>query len=88
MFRYIYVNQKYESNIADLEQPNIIEMSVPFESESIKEDTTDINKIMRKIGLTDKEKYTLKLIMSGMTPHAVSKFLKMNEITYKIHFAH
>ena len=36
----IYGNQKYESNIADLEQPNIIEMSVPFESESIKEDTT------------------------------------------------
>lgn len=78
VFRYIYGNQKYESNIADLEQPNIIEMSVPFESESVKEDTTDINKIMRKIGLTDKEKYTLKLIMSGMTPHAVSKFLKMS----------
>ena len=78
VFRYIYGNQKYESNIADLEQPNIIEMSVPFESESVKEDTTDINKIMRKIGLTDKEKYTLKLIMSGTTPHAVSKFLEMS----------
>ena len=78
VFQYIYGNQKYESNIADLEQPHLMEMSVPFESESIKEDTTDINKIMRKIGLTDKEKYTLELIMSGMNPYAVSKFLKMS----------
>lgn len=79
VFRYIYGNQKYESNIADLEQPNLMEMRVPFESESITEvHSADINKIMRKIGLTDKEKYTLKLIMGGMTPHAVSKHLKMS----------
>ena len=35
VFRYIYGNQKYESNIADLEEPNLIEMSMPFESESM-----------------------------------------------------
>lgn len=35
VFRYIYGNQKYESSIADLEQPNLMEMSVPFASESV-----------------------------------------------------
>ena len=79
VFRYIYGNQKYESNIADLEQPNLMEMSVPFESESITEaHSTDVNKIMRKIGLNDKEKLTIKLIMGGMTPYAVSRYLKMS----------
>lgn len=79
VFRYIYGNQKYESNIADLEQPNLMEMSVPFESESITEvHPTDVNKIMRKIGLNDKEKLTIKLIMGGMTPYAVSRYLKMS----------
>jgi len=33
---------------------------------------------MRKIGLTEKEKYTLKLIMNGMNPYRVSKFLGMS----------
>lgn len=79
VFRYIYGNQKYESNIADLEQPHLMEMSVPFESESITEvHSADVNKIMRKIGLNDKEKLTVKLIMGGMTPYAVSKHLKMS----------
>ena len=79
VFRYIYGNQKYESNIADLEQPNLMEMSVPFESESVSEiRSADINKIMRKIGLNDKEKYTINLIMYGMNPYQVSKYLKMS----------
>ena len=79
VFRYIYGNQKYESNIADLEQPNLMEMSVPFESESVTEvHSADVNKIMRKIGLNDKEKLTIKLIMGGMTPYAVSRYLKMS----------
>ena len=79
VFGYIYRNQKYESNIADLNQPNLREMSVPFESEYISElPSVDINAIMRKIGLTDKEKYTLKLIMSGMNPYRVSKHLGMS----------
>ena len=33
---------------------------------------------MRKIGLNDKEKLTIKLIMGGMTPYAVSRYLKMS----------
>ena len=79
VFRYIYGNQKYESNIADLEQPNLMEMSVPFESESVSEvRSADINKIMRKIGLNDKEKHTINLIMYGMNPYQVSKYLKMS----------
>ena len=79
VFAYIYRNQKYESNIADLNQPNLREMSVPFESEELTEiETVDVNTIMRKIGLTDKEKYTLKLIMSGMNPYRVSKYLGMS----------
>ena len=54
-------------------------MSVPFESESTSEErSTDVNVIMRKIGLTEKEKYTLKLIMSGMNPYKVSKYLGMS----------
>jgi DNA-binding CsgD family transcriptional regulator len=40
--------------------------------------STDINSIMRKIGLTKKEKYTLKLIMGGMNPYRVSKHLGMS----------
>ena len=79
VFGYIYRNQKYESNIADLNQPNLSEMSVPFENEELTETpTTDVNVIMQKIGLTDKEKYTLKLIMSGMNPYRVSKYLGMS----------
>ena len=76
VFRYLNANQKHESNIAELNQPNLREMSVPFESEELMEiQTVDVNTIMRKIGLTDKEKYTLKLIMSGMNPYRVSKYL-------------
>ena len=79
VFGYIYRNQKYESNIADLNQPNLREMSVPFENEELTETPrVDVNTIMRKIGLTDKEKYTLKLIMSGMNPYRVSKYLGMS----------
>ena len=79
VFGYIYRNQKYESNIADLNQPNLREMSVPFENEELSEtQTTDVNVIMQKIGLTDKEKYTLNLIMSGMNPYKVSKYLGMS----------
>ena len=79
VFRYLNANQKHESNIAELNQPNLKEMSVPFESEYISElSSVDINAIMRKIGLTDKEKYTLKLIMSGMNPYRVSKHLGMS----------
>ena len=33
---------------------------------------------MRKIGLNDKEKYTINLIMSGINPYQVSKYLKMS----------
>ena len=79
VFRYINANQTHESNIIHLEQPNLREMSVPFECESLSEvHSTDINSIMHKIGLTEKEKYTLKLIMSGMTPYKVSKHLGMS----------
>ena len=79
VFRYLNANQKYESNIADLNQPNLREMSVPFENEELtKTQSADISAIMRKIGLTDKEKYTLKLIMSGMNPYRVSKHLGMS----------
>ncbi|MBR2467157.1 MAG: hypothetical protein IKB38_09555 [Clostridia bacterium] len=50
-----------------------------FESESISEEhSTDVNTIMRKIGLTKKEKYTLRLIMNGMKPYRVSKYLGMS----------
>ena len=79
VFRYINSNQKHESNIIHLDQPNLREMSVPFESESTSEEhSADANAIMRKIGLTEKEKYTLKLIMKGMNPYRVSKHLKMS----------
>ena len=79
VFAYIYRNQKYESNIADLNQPNLREMSVPFENEeSTETQSADISAIMRRIGLTAKEKYTLKLIMSGMNPYRVSKYLGMS----------
>ena len=79
VFRYINANQTHESNIIHLEQPNLREMSVPFESESTSEEhSTDINSIMRKIGLTEKEEYTLKLIMGGMNPYRVSKYLGMS----------
>ena len=40
----------------------------------MKKQSADVNVIMRKIGLTDKEKYTLKLIMSGMNPYRVYKY--------------
>jgi hypothetical protein len=76
VFRYINANQTHENNIIHLEQPNLREMSVPFECESLSEvHSTDVNVIMRKIGLTEKEKYTLKLIMNGMNPYKVSKHL-------------
>ena len=39
---------------------------------------TPLWKVMRKIGLTEKEKYTLKLIMGGMNPYRVSKYLGMS----------
>ena len=79
VFRYINANQTHESNIIHLEQPNLREMSVPFECESLYETrSTDIGAIMRKIGLTEKEKYTLRLIMSGMNPYRVSKHLRMS----------
>ena len=44
----------------------------------MKKQSADISAIMRKIGLTDKEKCTLKLIMSGMNPYRVSKYLGMS----------
>ena len=79
VFRYLNGNYEYKNRIAYLEQPNLREMSIPFESEILScEHSTDVNTIMRKIGLTDKEKYTLKLIMSGMNPYRVSKHLKMS----------
>ena len=79
VFRYINANQTHENNIIHLDQPNLREMSVPFESEELTEtQNIDINAIMRKIGLTDKEKYTLNLIMSGMNPYRVSKYLGMS----------
>ena len=79
VFRYLNRNYEYKSRIAYLEQPNLREMSVAFESELLScENSTDVNTIMRKIGLTAKEKYTLKLIMSGMNPYRVSEHLKMS----------
>ena len=78
VFAYIYRNQKYESNIADLNQPNLREMSVPFECELEVQKSSNISAIMRKIGLTEKEKYTLRVIMSGMNPYKVSKHLGMS----------
>ncbi len=79
VFRYFNKNYEYKNRIAYLEQPNLREMSVTFESDLVScEHSTDVNMIMRKIGLTDKEKYTLKLIMSGMNPYRVSKYLKMS----------
>ena len=79
VFRYINANQTHESNIIHLDQPNLREMCVPFESESLSEvRSTVINSIMHKIGLTEKEKYTLNLIMSGMNPYRVSKYLGMS----------
>ncbi len=79
VFAYINRNHKHESNIIHLDQPNLREMSVPFESESTSEEhSTDVNIIMRKIGLTEKEKFTLRLIMGGMNPYRVSKFLGMS----------
>ena len=83
VFRYINRNQKHESNIIHLDQPNLREMSVPFENEELTEtQTTDVNVIMQKIGLTEKEKYALKLIMSGMNPYRVSKYLGMRITAY------
>ena len=64
--------------MADLEQPHLMEMSVPFESKITEVHSCYVNKIMRKIGLNDKEKLTIKLIMGGMTPYAVSRYLKMS----------
>ena len=79
VFRYINANQTNENNIIHLDQPNLREMSVPFESESTSEEhSADVNAIMRKIGLTEKEKYTLKLIMGGMNPYRISKHLGMS----------
>ena len=53
-------------------------MSVPFECELETQKSPNISAIMRKIGLTEKEEYTLRLIMSGMNPYKVSKHLGMS----------
>ena len=54
------------------------EMSVPFECELETQKSPNISAIMRKIGLTEKEEYTLRLIMGGMNPYMVSKYLGMS----------
>ena len=60
--------------------PNIIEMSVPFERESVKEKDVDVNKIMRKLNMTQKQKQAVNLIMGGMNPYQVSKHLKVSNV--------
>lgn len=78
VFSYIHKNLKYERTTIDINDPCFKEVSVPFESESVKPDTVNVNKIMRQMGLNDKEKHTIKLIMGGMNPYQVSKHLKLS----------
>ena len=47
---------QHEDYTIDFGHPNIIEMSVPFETESVKEKEVDVNKIMRKLNMTYKQK--------------------------------
>ena len=60
---------QYEEYTIDFGHPNIIEMSVPFETESVKEKDVDVNKIMRKLNMTYKQKQAINLIMGGMNPY-------------------
>jgi len=47
VFRYINKNMQHEEYTIDFGHPNIIEMSVPFEAESVQEKDVDVNKIMK-----------------------------------------
>ena len=78
VFRYIRKNETYVSHIADINHPNIIEMSVPFETESVKEKEVDVNRIMRKLNMTQKQTQVVKMVMSGINPYQVSFKLKLS----------
>ena len=80
LFRYINKNMQHEEYTIDFGHPNIIEMSVPFESESVQEKDVDVNKIMRKMNMTYKQKQAINLIMGGMNPYQVSKHLKVSNV--------
>ena len=71
---------QYEEYTIDFGHPNIIEMSVPFETESVKEKDVDVNKIMHKLNMTYKQKQAINLIMGGMNPYQVSKHLKVSDV--------
>ena len=40
----------------------------------------DVNKIMRKLNMTQKQKQAINLIMVGMNPYQVSKHLKVSDV--------
>ena len=44
-------------------------MSEPFETESVKEKEVDVNRIMRKLNMTQKQKQAINLIMGGINPY-------------------
>ena len=60
---------QHENYTIDFGHPNIIEMSVPFETESVKEKDVDVNKIMRKLNMTYKQTQAINLIMGGGTKY-------------------
>ena len=69
VFRYINKNIQHEEYTIDFGHPNIIEMSVPFETESVKEKEVDVNRIMRKLNMTYKQKQAINLIMDTKYPN-------------------
>lgn len=82
-FRFINKSESYVSKIADINHPYIMEMSVPFESESVKEKKPDIKQNIRKLTLTKKQKQVVNLVMKGMNPYQVSIKLKLtNQAIY------
>ena len=46
----------------------------------LKEKEVDVNKIMRKLNMTQKQKQAINLIMGGMNPYQVSKHLKVSNV--------
>ena len=60
---------QHEEYTIDFGHPNIIEMSAPFEAESVKEKEVDVNRIMRKLNMTQKQKQTTNLIMDTKYPN-------------------
>ena len=59
---------QHEEYTIEFGHPNILEMSVSYEAESVKEKEVDVNRIMRKLNMTQKQKQAINLIMDTKYP--------------------